>query len=266
MSSRLIPAQTYEIPVHPSTEGYDVLRIAVEKHTYPAPRPLPANLRIAFLWTHGTGFHKEMMHPIMRQFAAQLRATPKYNKVEFDFISWDQRNHGDSARLNHGLLGMNTSWYDFGMDTIHIIDTLKLKRDYDKVIGIGHSVGATCMILAQFAQPGIFDGLCSIEPLVRGRVLDFEHRSKLPPLVVTNACMESLRNRPFWKSLHPEVLENYVHYGLYTTDDGSVMLKCTKEQENLTYWGDAYDSYTAFMSLKNLSVPLHVVLSDEDNW
>ena len=92
----LMPSYTYEIPVHVGTHGWEILRLAVEKHSFPPPASKPS-LKIAFLWTHGTGFHKEMLHPLMRRFSDQLRPIPRYNNVHFDFFAWDHRYHGDSA-------------------------------------------------------------------------------------------------------------------------------------------------------------------------
>lgn len=99
--SRLVPTSTTTIPVSQATEGYDVAKLVVEKHEFPAPQQ-PAREKIAFLWSHANGFNKEVMHPLMRRFLTQLRKLEQYNHTDVHFIAWDARNHGDSARLNEG--------------------------------------------------------------------------------------------------------------------------------------------------------------------
>lgn len=64
-------------------------------------------------------------------------------------------------------------------------------------------------------------------------------------------CFKSLSGRPFWRDLHPEVLQNFVvskssddwhntlkrrsmkQYALYDTEEGTVKLKCPKEEEHV---------------------------------
>lgn len=97
---RLVPAEYHFIPVSAVTEGHDVQRLAIEKHIFPALKP--ARQRIAFLWSHSNGFHKESLHPVMRRFLSNLRSKSGLDDVDVHFIAWDARNHGDSARLNEG--------------------------------------------------------------------------------------------------------------------------------------------------------------------
>lgn len=98
---RLIPSEEFTIPVHQSTPGWDTEQLAVEKHAYPAPSNTSQE-RIAFLWAHANGFSKEMMHPLMRRFATQLRSLPSFQSITFDFYGFDARYSGDSACLNNG--------------------------------------------------------------------------------------------------------------------------------------------------------------------
>lgn len=100
--SRLVPVESFTIPVHNATVGHDYQRLAVEKHVFPSPRPFKHT--IAFLWSHANGFHKESMYPLLIAFIQHLRAQPQYDDVAMDVFLWDARNHGDSARLNEGTL------------------------------------------------------------------------------------------------------------------------------------------------------------------
>ncbi|KAI8138864.1 Alpha/Beta hydrolase protein [Fennellomyces sp. T-0311] len=271
--ARLEPTQVYTIPVHPSAHGYDVLQLVVEKHVFPATCS-PARLDIAYLWSHGTGFHKEILHPLMRRTIAKLRSLPNYDYVNIDFIAWDMRNHGDSARLNQGLYNdaEPLSWFDIAMDVTQIADKLKF-HDYDKVIGVGHSSGATAMLLAEAIHPKIFDGYYAIESIVRNYIPKRARKAQLPIIKRTpkrrdtwsdrEACYKDLLRSPFWQKLHPEAVQNYLDYGLYDAEDGTVKLKCTRVQESLQHDGDMYPVFMAFSSLKSLSIPTHFVYCTE---
>lgn len=99
----LEPTSKYVIPVHPSsTEGWATQKLSVDKHEFPAGKK--SNRKVAYLWSHSNGFHKESLHPLMRRFKDHLRSLREYDQTDITFISWDARNHGDSARLNENNL------------------------------------------------------------------------------------------------------------------------------------------------------------------
>ncbi|ORZ00746.1 Alpha/Beta hydrolase protein [Syncephalastrum racemosum] len=257
------------IPVSPATEGYNTERLAVERYEFPAPKP--AQTKTAFLWTHSNGFHKETLHPLMHRFIRQLRQLSQYDHTDIHFVSFDARNHGDSALLNEGKHIPYFSWFDQSFDTRQVIKEMRLKEDYDTLIGVGHSFGATSMINLEFFYPKTFDGLCMLEPVIRDEVLDVEIRNEFPPIKFTDkrrdtwdsreACFKALAPRPFWRDLHPEVLENYVKFALYDTPDGKVKLKCPKEEERDVYKVGFVPSINAFASLRAVSIPVRFVLA-----
>ncbi|KAI8146537.1 Alpha/Beta hydrolase protein [Fennellomyces sp. T-0311] len=271
---RLTPKKTYDIPVHPSTEGYKELRLIVEKHEFPVVDQ-SFRRKIAFIWTHGSGFHKELLHPLMRRFIARLRSIYKYNDVHVDFIAWDKRNHGDSSRLNSGIQDETkpVSWMTAGLDLLQVIADAKQNTTYDKIIGIGHSSGACVTFLAEMISPKTFDGLCGIELIARDYIVDYATRESKSLSISAlkrrdtwpsrDECREKLLRHAFWRKFHPEAMDNYVNYGLYTAEDGSVKLKCTKQQEHAHIWGDVYVALIVFQSLKALSIPAHLIFCTE---
>ncbi|KAI8145903.1 hypothetical protein BJV82DRAFT_510853 [Fennellomyces sp. T-0311] len=192
--TRLIPVLTTDIPVHPSTAGSENQRLVVEKHEFPAPVQ-PHTSKVALLWSHANGFHKEILHPLMRRTLAQLRELPQYNQTDFHFYAWDSRNHGDSARLNEGHVHVPTfNWIDNSLDTVQVVEKMKLKENYDKVIGVGHSLGGTSMILAEFFHPRTFDGLCIPEPVINKKIGPYKKLKNSPPI------LGALKRRDTWKS------------------------------------------------------------------
>ncbi|CEI98162.1 hypothetical protein RMCBS344292_12279 [Rhizopus microsporus] len=262
---RLNPASTYTIPVHPATEGFDVQKLAVEKHEFPAPAP--ATQKIAFLFSHSNGFHKESLHPLIRRLKDNLRAMKEYEHTDIHIFAWDARGHGDSARLNDGITVPTYRWFDNALDTKQVIDKMKLKK-YDQLIGVGHSFGATSMILVEFFFPHTFDGLCVVEPVMSHLFYPMEVKLRSPILSSgkrrdewqnREECKASLLKRKFWKVFDPEVLDLYVDYGMYDTDKGTIKLKCPKEHEYHVFRQSSYDTFTAYNSLKIITIPIHFV-------
>ena len=107
---RLVPTLTTDIPVSPATPLSNVQRLVVEKHEFSAPTQ-PVNSKIAFIFSHANGFHKEMLHPLMKMTIEAFRKQQQYNQTQFDFYAFDARNHGDSARLNDGNVHVPTCQY-----------------------------------------------------------------------------------------------------------------------------------------------------------
>lgn len=97
---RLVPTSTHIISAHTATDGSGVQKLVVERHE--APAKVKANKKVAFLFSHSNGFHKESLHPLIRRFIAHLRSLQEYDQTDITVIAWDARSHGDSARLNEG--------------------------------------------------------------------------------------------------------------------------------------------------------------------
>ncbi|KAI9323649.1 Alpha/Beta hydrolase protein [Dichotomocladium elegans] len=160
-------------------------------------------------------------------------------------------------------------WVDNALDTIQVIETLELKKTHSKVIGVGHSFGGSSMIIAEFLYPNTFDGLCILEAVIHNNSVPRQNWINFPPIKMTlqrrdtwpnrEACFKSFNGRPFWKDFHPEALQNYVNYGLYEDSDGTVKLKCPKEQEYLVYLDGHLSSTVTYHGLKTVTIPVHMV-------
>lgn len=97
----LVPDKVDIIPVSQVTAGYGTQKLVVNFHEFPVKN---SNRKACFLFSHSNGFHKESFHPIMTRFIKYLRTLKEYDQTSITFVSWDSRNHGDSARLNEGKL------------------------------------------------------------------------------------------------------------------------------------------------------------------
>ncbi|CAO3703870.1 unnamed protein product [Rhizopus stolonifer] len=265
----LTPFEILSIPSHPAVEGWDSQKLAIEKHVFPATTASPQQ-KIVFLFSHANGFHKEIYHPVIRRLLNHLRSLKEYDSIEIHVFTWDARIHGDSARLNQDKYNLRYRWVDNALDTKQVIDQLKLKENYDQLIGVGHSFGATSMVLLEFYYPRTFDGVCLIEPVLRRELVPMEIRLKGPFFASIKRrdewhnreeCLQSLIKRSFWRSFHPEALNNYVNYGMYETGKGTIKLKCPKEHEQHMYFCTAPEAFSAFTSSKTLQIPVHVLFA-----
>ncbi|KAI9340116.1 Alpha/Beta hydrolase protein [Pilaira anomala] len=270
---RLIPTSTHVIPVHSATDGWETQKLAVERHEVPAKTK--ANRKVAFLFSHSNGFHKESLHPLIKRFIDHLRSLKEYDQTDITIVAWDARSHGDSARLNEGTFLESYRWFDNAMDTKKVIEEMELDQGYDQLIGVGHSFGATSMIILEFFYPNTFDGLCVTEPVFADKLHDGEIRAMIPTLASgkrrdewpnREECRKSLLKSKFFQSFHPEVLDNYVNYGMYDTEKGTIKLKCPKECEYHIFKYYNYDTYVAFKSLQLLKVPTHFVFANGSNF
>ncbi|KAI7863778.1 hypothetical protein BDF14DRAFT_1939254 [Spinellus fusiger] len=80
------------------------------------------------------------------------------------------------------------------MDTHRVIQMMKLDKNYDNFVSIGYCLGVNSMyvfyfidmyfyiykiIFLDYLYPNTFDGLCIIEPVIKGSISNTSNRSKL---------------------------------------------------------------------------------------
>ena len=99
------------------------------------------------LLLHGTGFVAEVWDDVARELASRLHV-----------YALDRRGHGDS----HKPAADRYHFQDFAEDVCRVIEALDLSDIY----GIGHSAGATDLLLAAKLLPARFSRLFVMEPTV----------------------------------------------------------------------------------------------------
>lgn len=186
---------------------------------------------------HATGFHGRVWRPVADRLADR-----------FHSIAYDVRGHGDSVVAGDPQTGWD--WQTLAADAVAVVDSLGLARP----LGLGHSSGATALLLAEATHPGTFAGLYCIEPI--GPTSDEAH----PPMPDHPMAVQARRRRtsfptreeaaatyaskPPLSDLSPEGLSAYVEHGFADDEDGSVHLKCRPEHEAHLYeYGLAHDAY-----------------------
>ncbi|KAI9259363.1 Alpha/Beta hydrolase protein [Sporodiniella umbellata] len=264
----LIPTGSFVIPSSPLSVGWDSQNLVVEKHTFAAKQRSGRSL--VFLFSHGTGFHKEMYHPLIRHLINYMRSQNIYDTVDIHVFAWDARLHGESAIVNKQKCHDQYRWEDNALDTKQVIDYFDLKKNYDALIGVGHSLGGCCMVLLERLYPNTFDSLCLIDPPLLTKLTTIEETLKLSFYKTKfrrdewsnkDEVLAYLSKKPFWMKFDPEVLNNYTNYGMYITEQGSVKLKCPMDHEFEVLMCLALEGYATFEAIKNLTLPTNIVLA-----
>lgn len=187
------------------------------------------------LLVHAAGFHGRVWDPIAGALADA-----------FHCLAPDLRCHGDSPLRPDDDL----DWHGFAADLLAVVDELGLVGP----LGVGHSSGATALLLAEQSRPGTFRALYCFEPVLvpadpplgrdpdnwlgegaRRRRLTFPSRDE---------ALRHYADKPPMCHFDPAVLRSYVDHGVRDTGDGTVALKCQPEDEARVYeMATAHDGF-----------------------
>lgn len=199
------------------------------------------------LMAHATGFHGRVFAALARHLAGH-----------FHCWSLDHRGHGDSGPSPDDDYG----WGGFRRDVLAVIDALELDRPF----GLGHSCGGAALLLAEEERPGTFSGLYCYEPIVPPPPDPATSAAYNPMAVAARRRRSTFEDRQTafdnysakapLAAIDPEVLWDYVEYGLIDTPDGTVTLKCRREVEAAVY-ENAY-SHGAYDRLGLIHIPVTV--------
>jgi pimeloyl-ACP methyl ester carboxylesterase len=175
------------------------------------------------LLVHGTGFVADVWDEVARDLAST-----------YTVYALDRRGHGASHKPGayHFL--------DYADDICGVIDALGLRDVY----GIGHSAGATDLLLAARMRPECFTRLFVMEPTVmdpraaRPGGLNEESLSRVQGALrrraefdSSDAVFERYRAAPAFADWTETSLWAYVRHGFTSLSDGRVRLCCTPDIE-----------------------------------
>lgn len=201
------------------------------------------------LLCHPTGFHGLVWAPVASELADVVHA-----------MAPDLRGHGDSSGPDSGSF----DWSGMADDVLAVTDSLGL-GDGKPLVGAGHSMGGTALLLAEQARPGLFASLWCFEPIVLPRTgrapagftlaeAARRRRSRFPD---HQAALSNYASKPPLRSLSPEALRAYVMHGFAEVEGNGVELKCAPETEALCF--EAGFSNSAFAHLGEVRCPVTVV-------
>lgn len=167
--------------------------------------------------------------------------------------AFDHRGHGVSERGR-----IPVSWWELALDVEAVLGRLG-----GAVIGVGHSMGATTLVMAEAIRPGRFAGLVLIEPII---IPLPAHRADHP--IVAGArkrrrhfasaeeARAKLTAKPPLSLWVPEAVDGYLEGGL-VADDNGVRLACDPEFEAEIYTAAAAHGLIGW--LDRVKVPVTVI-------
>jgi pimeloyl-ACP methyl ester carboxylesterase len=179
------------------------------------------------LLLHGTGFVAEVWDEVANRLASR-----------YTVYALDRRGHGAS----HKPAADRYHFLDFACDVCAAIDALGLSDIY----GIGHSAGATDLLLAAKLRPGRFKRLFVMEPTVMDPRAEQANGARLSDQAMAfvqgalrrqvefdsaAAAFQRYRKAPAFADWSESALWAYVRHGFSHAEDGRVRLLCTPEHE-----------------------------------
>ncbi len=248
---------------HRLSVGPDDARIALARWGEDSGKPVA-------LLLHGTGFLAEVWDEVASELASR-----------YTVYALDRRGHGDS----HKPAADRYHFQDFAEDVCRVVEALDLSDIY----GIGHSAGATDLLLAAKLLPNRFARLFVMEPTVMN---PHALRADVTGLsdFATGAVQGVLRRQaefdnaetafaryraaPAFADWTEPSLWAYIHHGFGRTGEGRVRLRCTPEIESAVlqpifeameqvYTGDARGNPFAWLS--EIECPVRIATA-EKSW
>jgi pimeloyl-ACP methyl ester carboxylesterase len=182
----------------------------------------PSDKLPPLLFAHATGFHARIWDQVI------------VHLPEFHCIAIDLRGHGHSSKPVPPY-----HWRSYADDVIAVGRALGLSG----AVGVGHSLGGHAVTLAAARQPSLFSSLLLIDPVIMPRehyvgVVEFEHftAKRRNEWESPDEMYERFKDRPPFSAFQPQVLRDYVDYGLLPNPNGDgYILACSPDYEAVTY-------------------------------
>ncbi len=174
---------------------------------------------------------------------------------DLETVIWDFAGHGSGPTLD-----LPVDWARFGEQV--------LDETEPGGIGVGHSMGAAAIAMAQVQDPTRFRGLILIEPIIfPGPHVRVEHflspgalkrKREFPS---REAALANFASRQLFARWHPDALAGYVECGF--RGDGPVTLVCDPEIEADIY--RASNDHDTWDRLHMIEVPVLVMVGAESD-
>lgn len=208
------------------------------------------------LLAHATGFCKEIWRPVVSSLRDQGVTDP--------VLAWDVRGHGRAPALE-----LPASWWTLGRDLVELIGSLDgADRLPESVVGVGHSMGGTVLVMAELLRPGTFTGLVLIEPILipppfvhnPGLALAQGAARRRSVFGSRDELIENYLAKPLFQRWHPEAFRAYVDHGFHVVPEG-LALRCLREVEVELFATGA--ECGAFDRLDEMATPVRLVITDQ---
>jgi pimeloyl-ACP methyl ester carboxylesterase len=216
---------------------------------------------------HGSGLNGHCWAPVAALLAAE----------GFRPLALDLRGHGSSGRSPNG----DYHWQLFADDVLVVVEQLGLtgaaggagapgniatSGEAGGALAVGHSAGATALLLAEAARPGTFSRLWTWEPImstpsndlrqVGGARLAERARRRRASFASVAEARSHFEGRGIFADFAPESLEAFLS-GAFVPAAGGVRLACQPEDEANMY--ESGGSHDAWEQLSKVCCPSRVL-------
>ena len=184
---------------------------------------------------HATGFSAGCYSPLIEELDG------------FSIRAADFRGHGQTMTSNP--TGLSYSWTEFGADALAFVKAVR--RPQGPLLGFGHSMGATALLMVEQAAPGTFTGLYLYEPVVNsdthqdgaGEPSEDERlakmvertRSRRSRFASRDGALAHFGVRPPYSDFADSALQAFVDHALRVDDHGELVLCCHPDVEAEIY-------------------------------
>ena len=188
-------------------------------------------------------------------FCGSVWAPVTFELPDIECVTWDFAGHGNGSALE-----LPVDWQQFGSQV--------LEETEPGGIGVGHSMGAAAVTMAQLIDPERFRFLMLIEPIIFPgphqradhpmsavavkRKRTFESRS---------AARDNFASRKTFANWVPSAIDGYVECGL--VGDGVVELACDPEVEADAY--RASNAHDTWERLGEIDIPVLILAGEESD-
>ncbi|KAJ2335755.1 hypothetical protein GGI00_001201 [Coemansia sp. RSA 2681] len=218
-----------------------------------------ARKRLTLVLAHANGFHKELWEPTLERVFAHRSESWHIENA----IALDSYNHGDSAMLNRSFIGSEdfSPWTENARDILAVL--AQLGGGPQSIVGIGHSWGASSLLLAELMAPSSFSALVITDPvLYTGKEQSANNLAKITlkrryQWDTMQEARQYFSNHPFFRSWDQRIIDLHLKHGLETIDGSeSLVLKCRPSNESAVYLGSTHDSPHAAKNLPKVQCPV----------
>ena len=185
----------------------------------------------ALLISHATGFNAHTYLPMAQALADR-----------FHTFALDFRGHGETPAPP----GWVVDWRRYGDDASAAAHSIAPEGG---LIGFGHSMGGSALLMAAERDPALFDLIVAFEPIGSPPLAPVGDDGE-PPVLLTmmvetarrrrrsfssyQDAIDNYRSKPPMAAFTAEALRNYVEHGFAPSDEG-VTLRCDPELEAQTF-------------------------------
>lgn len=184
-------------------------------------------------FAHANGFHPKAYEQLLIPFTENYRV-----------IGIHHRPFWESSEINS-----IKTWHDFADDQIRFLEQQGAK----KVIGIGHSLGASVTLLSAVKRPDLYEKLVLIEPVLLPRFVFFllnflplSLKKKFsPPAKISikrtdtwtnrQAAYDYLRPKRVFSKIPDSIFRDFLQAALKENDKDEAVLSFSKEWETHIY-------------------------------